>query len=146
MYHSFLIHSSIGGHLGCVQHLAIVNHAAVNIGDADTGPQCLWCYGWDETNSHGLQKCCGGKGMTQRFSQWEDRPHPLPGQAFIAFFLGTLHYGWSSFTMHRFTLGGYLLQKTKERMLLVTSKKEGYLQMYREKWLNWLHSSLGGLA
>ena len=25
--------------------------------------------------------------------------------------------------MHRFTLGGYLLQKTKERMLLITSKK-----------------------
>ena len=25
--------------------------------------------------------------------------------------------------MHRFTLGGYLLQKTKERMLLNTSKK-----------------------
>ena len=25
--------------------------------------------------------------------------------------------------MHRFTLGGYLLQKTKERMLLITTKK-----------------------
>ena len=25
-------------------------------------------------------------------------------------------------------------------------KEEGYLQMLREKWLNWLHSSLGGLA
>ena len=25
--------------------------------------------------------------------------------------------------MHRFALGGYLLQKTKERMLLITSKK-----------------------
>ena len=45
------------------------------------------------------------------------------GQAFIVF-LGTLHQGWSSFTMHRFTLGGYLLQKTKERMLLITSKKK----------------------
>ena len=32
---------------------------------------------------------------------------PLPGQAFIAF-LGTLHPGWSSFTMHRFTVGDYL--------------------------------------
>ena len=32
----------------------------------------------------------------------------------------TLHWGRSSFTMHRFTLGGYLLQKTKERMLLIT--------------------------
>ena len=25
--------------------------------------------------------------------------------------------------MHRFTLAGYLLQKTKERMLLITSKR-----------------------
>ena len=50
-------------------------------------------------------------------------PRPLPGQAVIVF-LGTLHQGWSSFTMHRFVLGGYLLQKTKERMLLITSKKK----------------------
>ena len=52
----------------------------------------------------------------------ERAPRPLPGQAFIAF-LGTLHRGWSSFTMHRFTLGGYILQITKERMLLITSKR-----------------------
>ena len=32
MYHSFLIHSFIDGHLGCFQHLAIVNCAAMNIG------------------------------------------------------------------------------------------------------------------
>ena len=32
MYHSFLIHSFTGGHLGCFQHLAIVNCAAMNIG------------------------------------------------------------------------------------------------------------------
>ena len=32
--------------------------------------------------------------------------------------------GWSSFTTHRFALGGYLLQKTKERMLLITSKRK----------------------
>ena len=48
---------------------------------------------------------------------------PLPGQAFIAF-LGTLYQGWFSFAMHRFTLGDYLLQITKERMLLITSKKK----------------------
>ena len=50
-------------------------------------------------------------------------PRPLPGQAFIVF-LGPLHQRWSSFTMHRFVLGGYLLQTTKERMLLNTSKKD----------------------
>ena len=46
---------------------------------------------------------------------------PAPGEAFIAF-LGTLHVGWSSFTMHRFTTGDYLLRTTKDRILLITSK------------------------
>ena len=32
MYHSFLIHSFPDGHLGCFQHLAIVNCAAMNNG------------------------------------------------------------------------------------------------------------------
>ena len=32
MYHSFLIHSSADGHLGCFQVLAIINSAVMNIG------------------------------------------------------------------------------------------------------------------
>ena len=32
MYHSFFIHSSVDGHLGCLHFLAVVNSAAVNIG------------------------------------------------------------------------------------------------------------------
>ena len=32
MYHSFWIHSFADGHLGCFQHLAIVNCAAMNMG------------------------------------------------------------------------------------------------------------------
>ena len=55
---------------------------------------------------------------------------PLPGQAFIAF-LGTLHGGWSSFTMHRFTTGDYLLRTTKDRILLITSKTR-MLQLKKE--------------
>ena len=52
----------------------------------------------------------------------ERAPGLPPRQAFIAF-LSPLHQRWSSFIMHRFVLGGYLLQ-TKERMSLNTSKKD----------------------
>ena len=44
--------------------------------------------------------------------------------------------------MHRFTIGDYLLQTTKDRMLVITSKRR-MLQLKRGKWLNWLHSILG---
>ena len=90
--------------------------------DVVTGLQCLQQCGWDETNSHGLPSLVEVKGW-HGHSLKGRAPRPLPWQAFIAF-LGTLHWGWSSFTMHRFTLGGYLLQKTKERVLLITSKRK----------------------
>ena len=87
----------------------------------------LWV---QQTNSHRLQKSCGEKGQHDHFLS-DGVPPLLPGQAFIAF-LGALHQGKSSCIMHRFALGDYLLQITKERMLLTTSKKR-MLQMQGEK-------------
>ena len=105
-----------------------------SLSDADPGPQdpVLWL---QYTNTHGLQKSCAGKGTVRPLSQEESTsehlghslkrraPWPLPWQAFVVF-LGPLHQRWSSFIMHRFVLGGYLLQTTKERMSLNTSKKD----------------------
>ena len=34
--------------------------------------------------------------------------------------------------MHRFALGGYLLQKTKERILLITSKRKDICKLKRK--------------
>ena len=44
--------------------------------------------------------------------------------------------------MHRFTAGDYLLQMTKGRRLLITSKRRRFTAQ-GGKWLNWLHSILG---
>ena len=43
--------------------------------------------------------------------------------------------------MHRFTAGDDLLQTTKGRRLLITSKRRRFTAQ-GGKWLNWLHSIL----
>ena len=79
-------------------------------------------HGMYRANTHGPPSPVKEKGRTVRPLSQEKSAPPLPWQAFIVI-LGTLHQGWSSFTMHGFVLGGYLLQ-TKERMSLNTSKKD----------------------
>ena len=72
-----------------------------------------------------------------------ERAQLLPGQAFIAF-LGTLHPGWSSFTVHRFSVGDHLLQVTPFKGKNVANYfKEKDVTHQGGKWLNWLHSLLG---
>ena len=43
--------------------------------------------------------------------------------------------------MSRFTVGDYLLQTTKDRMLVITSEKD--ITAQGGKWLNWFHYILG---
>ena len=92
--------------------------------DADTGPRV--CGMMDEMRQIHMdyRNPVEEKGWHScSLSEREGWPCPLPWQTFIAF-LGALHRGWSSFTMHRFAFSGYLLQKTKKRMFLITSKKK----------------------
>ena len=107
--------------------------------DVDPGPRdpVLW---WQYTNTQGLQKSCWEKGAGWPLSKLERALRSQPKQAFV--FLGTLHQEWSSFPMHRFTTGDYLLRTTKDRTLLITSKRR-MLQLKGEI----AHTPyLGGLA
>ena len=89
-------------------------------------------------NSQGLPSPVEEKGL-HGHSLKGRAPRSLPWQDFIAF-LGTLYWGWSSFTMHRFALGGYLLQKTKERMLLITSKRKDICKCKgKSGWTGYTH-------
>ena len=106
---------------------------------------CVLWLQW--TNSQGLQKSCGEKEtawLPSKREKGQEGLRPLPGQAFIDF-LGTLHPGWSSFTMHRFLVGDYFLRITKERMFLITSKRR-MLQLKGESGLTGYTPYLGSLA
>ena len=52
----------------------------------------------------------------------------------ILIYYAQVRFGWLPFT------------ESKGEDVANCIKEERYLQMQREKWLNWLHSSVGGLA
>ena len=110
------------------------------------GIRVLWQQ-W--TNSNGLQKSCGEKGMAWPLSKWErgregqrepKRAWPLPGQAFIAFlgilhrmvliYYAQVHHRWLPFTDNK---GKNAANYFKEKDVAAQGGK----------WLNWLHSILG---
>ena len=115
------------------------------------GSMCWGCNGQIHTDSRNPVEKKGWHGHSLRERERErareracQRARPLPGRAFIAF-LGTLHRGWSSFTMNRFSVGDYLLQITKERMLLITSKRRVLRIKDKSGWTVYT-PYLGGLA
>ena len=107
--------------------MVFIYHEQLKASDADPGLRDLCVvaamekYTW--TTEILWRKRDGMATLWVREGKRAREPNPCLNSLFIAF-LGTLHQGWSSFTTHRFVVGGSLLQTTKERMLLNPSKKD----------------------
>ena len=89
----------------------------------------LWL---QQTNSHGLQKSYGGKGTAWPLSKWERGPDPCLDRLLLLFWVHYIEDG----------VGDYLLQITKERMLLITAKR----RIKRKSGWTGYTPYLGGLA
>ena len=99
MYHIFCIHSSVEGHLGSFQLLAIINKAAMNI--VDLVPRSSIAGSSGSTMSNFLRKCQtyfqSGYTSLQSHQQWRSvplSPHPrqhlLSPQFFILAILNSV--------------------------------------------------------
>ena len=89
-----------------------------------------------------------GRSLGQRGGEGWREPRREPTPAWTGFYCFSRHITSRMvlFTMHRFVLGGYLLQKTKERIFLSISKKKDICKCKGDSGWTSYTPYLGGLA
>ena len=114
--------------------------------DVDPGPQdpVLWL---QYTNTHGLQKSCGGKGTAWPLSKWERVWGPEraqerePTPTWTGFYCFSGHITWRMVLIYYAQVHHrWLPFKDNKGQNAANYFKEKNVTAQGEKWLNWLYS------